>query len=176
MKLPKNVKPEICVSGDPHRQVICQPWTAKVGEETFLYSTDGQKMLKIPVQLEEGEEVGAIPNEAFKMARKESGKRGNASMHCNGLIRFDNGATIPRPDQKDWKLPDCEQVFPAKDRPVKYKIALDAFLLAELQEGAGGSQVMLEFGENTDVIRVTFRHKGCDPVGAVGLLMPCRCF
>lgn len=174
MKLPKNVKPEVCVSKDSTRQVICQPWTAKVGEETFLYSTDGRKMLKIPVTLDEGEECGAIPNEAFKIARKEAGKRGNASMHCNGLVRFDNGATIPRPDQKDWKLPDCEQVFPAKDRPVKYKIALDAFLLAELQEGVGATSVSLEFGDDKDVILIRFGYSGQEPTGAVGLLMLMR--
>lgn len=173
MKLPKNVKPELCASDDETRQSIFHPWTTKAeGDDNaaHLWATDGRKMIRFPVQLEEGESVGVIPCKAFEIARKECGRMKESIIHANGVVTLSNGTTMPRPS--DYNPPKAEQVWPDKDRPVTFKVCLNAELLAEMQKAAGAKGVLLEFENDTSSIKVRFSSPAI--LGTEGILMPMR--
>lgn len=173
MKFPKTVKPELCASEDQTRMSIVHPWTVKAGDETYLVATDGRKMVRFPVTLEEGEEPGPVPCKAFELARKECNSRNReASIHANGVITLSSGATLPRPE--GFTPPNYAQVWPAKDRPVNFKVCLDAELLVEMQKAAGAKGCLLEFEDAEGCIKVRFSSPAIP--GTEGLLMPMRLF
>jgi hypothetical protein len=170
MIINKNQKIEKCCSTDDTRYVLNNPWTASVGEPDAegyrpakMVATDGRMMVVLPVLLEPGETAGQIPVEAIKQARKER----TPKLHANGSVTLPNGVVMPR--NHEVKLPAYEQVIPAEDRPVTYKVCFNAALLAKMQEAMGSEFVTLEFADPKDIIVV----KG-SKVEGIGYLMPAR--
>jgi len=173
MKLHSNIKIESIVSKDKTRAAICHPWID--AENGKLIATNGSAMAVIPVELDESDESGHVPCEAFKQARK--GVKGEVSMLCNGNVTLPSGAILPR--DKSETPPKWQAVMPEKPDSV-VAISLNAAMLAKLAEAMGTEGVTLAIESPDRPILVTPAYAGrmgevrptCRE--AVGILMPLR--
>jgi hypothetical protein len=173
MKLHPSIKIEAIVSKDKLRAVIQNPWIDT--ENGRLVATNGSAMAVIPVELDEEDEPGHVPCDAFKQARK--GAKGEISMLCNGNVTLPSGAILPR--DKSETPPNWQAVMP-QDHQVNMKISLNAAMLAQLAEAMGTEGVTLEIeaADKTIVVKPAYagRMGEIRPAcwQAVGILMPIR--
>ena len=173
MKLHPNIKIESIVWKDKTRAACQNPWID--AENGRLVATNGAVMAVIPVELDESDESGHVPCDAFKQARK--GAKGEISMLCNGNVTLPSGAILPR--DKSETPPNWQAVMP-QDHQVNMKISLNAAMLAKLAEAMGTEGVTLEIESADSVIVVKPAYAGrmgeIRPVcrEAVGIIMPLR--
>ena len=159
----KAYKPELIVSKDKSRYVLNYSYLQ--GE--YLYATDGRKMIKIKVQLDEGDTDGFIPSLAYALGRKTT-KESEIQLNCNGSVQVkspDGLVSISRDVQ--GQFPICEQVIP-KEKPI-WRIAISAALLKNLSDSMGTDGVILDVIAKNKAILVSPINK--DP-NVMGLLMP----
>lgn len=173
MKLHPKIKIESIVSKDKTRAAICNPWID--AEHGKLIATNGMAMAVIPVGLDESDESGHIPCDAFKQARK--GARGEVSMLCNGNVTLPTGAILPR--DKSENPPNWQAVMPHEPK-VNMRISLNAAMLAKLAEAMGTEGITLEIDAPDSPVIVKPAYAGrfseAKPVcpDAIGIIMPIR--
>lgn len=178
MKIPTNAKLENCVSHDKHRAVLANIHIDT--EANLAVATDGRMMALVPIELDELDTTGPLPPDALQAARKLAKKNNHSDclLMCNGDIRLSNGVSMPRPttggvDGELPPYPKYQQVVPDKDRPVKFAIAFNAALLADLAGALGCEIVTLQFRDELSPIVVLPSEAG-SVAGAKGVLMPAR--
>lgn len=168
MRLKTKYKPEIICSRDATRAVINNANLGIVKGSTCLVSTDGRRLLVIPVYADD-KEFGPVPKEALSLARQKrlSKKQDTISIVLNGKVELENGWTLPRPNQQEMKFPNIEHVIPDKS-PMDVRVSFDASLLYGIAQSMGVSQVILTFQPGG---AITVRSPGED---AYAVLMPMR--
>lgn len=172
MKINKHSKVELCASSDPTRAVLAHAYLdATDRENPVIVSTNGQMLVRVPVEIEEGDVSGPVTEAALKAARKLGGKRDEAHIHANGSLALDDGTILPRPVFGEGvKFPNWNQVIPEEGCRV---ISFNAQFLLDIAKaitGNGETVVKIRFQDELSQIRVT---TSSNP-GALGVLMPCR--
>lgn len=159
----------------------CSP--VKMGEETFLASTDGKALLMIAATADETdhpERDKVYPAAAFDVARKAGKRVGVASIALNGTARVVCADSVVEHQPLDRRFPDAVHVIPKGK--AEFSICLDAEHLAIIAKALGVSGVRLTFyGDNVPlkVEQIVYeRSKACKPRkdsvldGSFGVLMP----
>jgi len=154
-------KPEICCSKDQTRPHLCAAYL-DVDRKT-LVSTDGHRLITVPVEVDEGDTSGPIPPQALADARRYGG-----TIKANGAAVLSNGATFERPDVQ---FPPYGAVIESKPQyPIS--ISFNAKYLAEIAKAldAQKGQVTITFDacDQLSPIHITTPHEGH------AWLMPCR--
>ena len=177
MRLSKKSKIELVVSTDTTRQFLCNLYLdtgAKV-----LVATDGVRMVKHPILLDDGDVSAFVSAEAIKAARKLAPKNGDLEVRVGvDTLTLTNGITMPTP-KAGQPFPHYERVIPNYSTRTTVTVGLDAKLLLELCQAMGGDK-------DDMVVRLTFPLMENDEVmldaiavangrsGVVGVLMPSR--
>lgn len=158
MIIHKDVKIELAASSDQTRAAICEPYfsiDAETGKAS-LVATDGRMMAIIPVEHSAEHDVaGYVPADALKASRKLANKKNPLSqIKLNGTAALDNGAQYPRHGNTGAKVPynypNWKQVVPAADRPVAFKVRLNAEMLYRLAQSIGCEAVELTFAPHLE--------------------------
>lgn len=168
------------LSGSTRPAVECWRAAAAATPPGYLVATDGGMLAAVPVELDDHDAPGYVTIEAIKAARKAM-PRGHARVMANGAQVIPGGPTYGRPSIEDvGRFPDWRRVVPAMPDGAQPDIAINADLLAALQDalhsGKKTPHVGLRFARNQDgtidphgAIRVI----GRDPA-AIAVLMPVR--
>ena len=171
MKIKKECKIELIASRDETRHVLCNPYL----QGSKLIATDGQRLVAIPVELEEGDSDGPIDCSAFKLSRKTSSGEKLSKISANGCLKVqtkDGEITMPRKDFNGYSFPQWQKVLPNPDRG-GIKIGLNAKFLYEIAQALGGDRVVIEILNATSPIVV--KGSGDHYIeGSIGVLMPVR--
>ena len=171
MKIKKECKIELIASRDETRHVLCNPYL----QGSKLIATDGQRLVAIPVELEEGDSDGPIDCSAFKLSRKTSSREEFSKISANGSLKVhtkDGEITMPRKNLDGYSFPQWQKVLPNPDRG-GIKIGLNAKFLYEIAQALGGDRVVIEILDANSPIIVKGSHENYIE-GAIGVLMPVR--
>lgn len=175
MKASKFSKIEACVSKNAYHGVLCQPFIRNVKGKPHLCATDGKHMVILPVTMEEGDTMGHVNIEALKQARKLVCPDDEITIEDNGCIKLQDGRTIPRFGD-GLTTPNVEQVMPDPN-DVKFTVAFDVALLANIAQAFGTNWVKLQFKDELSPI-IVLPNGNKDKKGyaaeAKGVLMPIR--
>ena len=178
MRLSKTSKIELIASCDETRPHLLHPYLdvdAKV-----LVATDGHRMVKHPVIIDDGDVSAFVSKESIKAARKLATKVEDLEINVGAkTLRLINGMTMPTPPS-DCPFPPYDKVIPNYSGRTTVTVCLDAKYLLELCRALGGS------AKDHTRVRLTFPipDEGkvmLDPIvveyggsDAVGILMPSR--
>ena len=178
MRLSKTSKIELIASCDEGRPHLLHPYLdvdAKV-----LVATDGHRMVKHPVTIDDGDVSAFVSVDAIKAARKLATKVEDLEVGVGAdMLRLINGMTMPTPKCK-MSFPPYDRVIPNYSRRKTVTVGLDAKLLMGLCQALGGS------AKDGTTVQLTFPtvDKGeamLDPIvveyggsDAVAILMPSR--
>jgi DNA polymerase III sliding clamp (beta) subunit (PCNA family) len=186
MKIDPRLKLEKIAGAKDMRHSLHNPYL-DVGNKCVV-ATDGHKLVKIPVELSDGDTSGPIPLEVLKDARQR--KLDNAEIRLNGdATLVDNTTGEPlahyaRP--VDVEFPDYKRVIPGReglgepgeDAPI-LSIGLNARYLQELAlalttiGGRGDNKkepiVRLDFFDAARAVKVTVESEP----DRIGVIMPC---
>ena len=171
MKIKKECKIELIASRDETRHVLCNPYL----QGSKLIATDGQRLVAIPVELEEGDSDGPIDCSAFKLSRKTSSGEKLSKISANGCLKVetkDGEITMPRKNLDGYSFPQWQKVLPNPDRG-GIKIGLNAKFLYEIAQALGSDRVVIEILDATSPIIVKGSHENYIE-GSIGVLMPVR--
>ena len=171
MKIKKECKIELIASRDETRHVLCNPYL----QGSKLIATDGQRLVAIPVELEEGDSDGPIDCSAFKLSRKTSSGEKFSKISANGCLKVetkDGEITMPRKNLEGYSFPQWQKVLPNPDRG-GIKIGLNAKFLYEIAQALGGDRVVIEILDATSPIVVKGSNENYIE-GSIGVLMPVR--
>jgi hypothetical protein len=118
-------------------------------ENSRLIATDGEKLVIIPVTIDDGDTSGPVSTEAIKAAIKAAGKTGDAGITCKTDLAVWNGATYPRPENYSSTVyPNIDRVIP---KPAAVHVSINARMLADVQAAMGCKHgVNLQFAVNSD--------------------------
>lgn len=175
MKLPKNYQIEKAASKDATSYTLANAYlslTDAAGQASpVMVATDGRMMAIVPVETTPDDTEGPLTPEQCKLARTEllGVEADKTRVTCT------DGRTLPRVTaEKAGSYPNWRQVVPQKDRPVKFRVALDPALLLSLAQAIGVTKedkiVILEFQDEISPIVV----KTIKASTARGVLMPVR--
>lgn len=166
MKLRTKYKPELVCSKDGLRPKLNSPSLETVNGKKRIVATDGRRLAVIPVEAF-SEESGTVPIKALEFARKnkKTPKQDSISINLNGKIEFENGWTMPAPEQLGF--PDVEHVIPKED--AKISLTLNAKILYDLARALGNEVITLNIIDALCAIRVTVPQDE-----AFGVIMPVR--
>jgi len=137
----KRLKPEMVVECPEGRRLEIQNVQLDVAGAR-LVATNGKCLLAVPVEIEEGDAPGPLPEAAFRESRKLGGRgKREARIECNGSAKIQTGASFPRPhfdvpEANRPQFPDWDACIP-KPETQTMKLTLDAFMLADLVKAAG---------------------------------------
>ena len=179
MKIDTKLKLEKIASPNDLRPALQNPYLDV--DNKCVVATDGHKLVKIPVELSEGDTSGPVPLAAIKDARQR--KLANAEIRLNGdATLVDNTTGEPlahyaRP--ADVKFPDYKRVIPGEDAPI-LSIGLNARYLHELAlalttiGGRGDNKkepiVRLDIFDTARAVKVTVESEP----DRIGVIMPCK--
>ena len=175
MRIDKQSKVELVASTDESRDHLLHPYLDV--EAKVLVATDGRRLVKHPVLLDDGDESAFVSVDAMKAARKLAPKDGDLDISVGvDTLRLINGTTLPTP-KSDYPFPPYERVIPNYSTRTTVTVRLDAKMLLSLchamGDGKDGTTVKLTFpqveGDMLDPIVVEYA--GSE---AVGILMPSR--
>ena len=168
MQIEKKYKLEKAVSTDENREALVNISVTR----RHATACDGKILAIVPVQVEEGDEVGWLTPDALKLARK-AGPRGFDTIRIglNGTQELQDGSTIKRPSYKEIKPPKMLQILLHAHRGRTFRIGINASMLKSLSEALGSEEIVLEFGSPTETILV---HPVHHEEGVCGVLMPVR--
>lgn len=190
MKLPYSCKIDECCSKDETRGRIMHPYI-DTNESPVIVATDGRRIAVLPVQLEDGDCGGVVPVGAMRVARQIA----RDELEATTPREMEYGEEPPSPDTIElvlggstigvggFKIDRHPVDFPkwreavAATKPPRFRISLNADLLAGLQHALGTSAVVLEISADKDPMRVVpYSCRGDAPFmpGAFGVLMPVR--
>ena len=175
MKVHAQAKIESVVSTDKFRRPLTEAYLDTDGPQPMLVATDGYALVVLPVEAAK-EEQGWISPAALKAARKLAKKADTLEITCNGSLALNDGTQLPRSTDRSegfYRYPQWRQVIPATDRPVAFRVALNADYLKRVADGLGDDEVILEFSEAVHPILVTPCKKD-NRDGRKGVLMPIK--
>ena len=178
MKIDPRLKLEKIAGVKDTRHFLHNPYL-DVGNKCVVV-TDGHKLVKIPVELSDGDTSGPIPLEVLKDARQR--KLDNAEIRLNGdatLVDNTTGESLAHYARPvDVKFPDYKRVIPGEDAPI-LSIGLNARYLQELAlalttiGGRGDNKkepiVRLDFFDAARAVKVTVESEP----DRIGVIMPC---
>ena len=173
MHIHRKYKPELCTSKNETRPVLAHVLATKDFPRIkggALVSTDGMRILAVPMIEDPEDELGMIPVDLLKVARKQTTARqpnANITMtHESRLAEPVSKTTVPRPE---GDFPNAARCVPGEFKhPIK--IALDAKYLLDIQKAMAADNVTLTFeSEESSFILVTAKEES-----AYGVLMPHR--
>jgi hypothetical protein len=162
-----------------------------------LVATDGYRLVVQPVEIEARDVPQGIPAEAIKIARRRESER--LAEAREAAVGWDESCglpivTTPQPleinadavgvgitgmifNKAEGLYPNYKNVL-AKIKPAKFRIALNADLLAGIQHALGAGCVLLEISGETEGIKVlpgsTYPRPHGIKAGGFGILMPVR--
>ncbi len=183
MKLSKNVRPEMCVSKDSSRQHLAHTYLH--ADDGVLVSTDGHRLLVVPVEVEEHDAPGFVSADAIKAARKAAPKKDklgkpNDSFHlqCNGACVTPEGTSYPRP-AKDETPPPYMAVVTSFTSEDSFTVGINAKYLLEAAKAIGSADghIRLTIKHDSDglhPLRVDPATPVADGMGAFCIVMPIR--
>ena len=173
MHIHRKYKPELCTSKDETRPVLAHVLATKDFPRIkggALVSTDGMRILAVPMIEDPEDELGMIPVDLLKVARKQTTARqpnANITMtHESRLAEPVSKTTVPRPE---GDFPNAARCVPGEFKhPIK--IALNAKYLLDIQKAMDAKSVVLTFEseESSPILVTTVRE------AAYGVLMPHR--
>ena len=168
MQIEKKYKLEKAVSTDENREALVNISVTR----RHAIACDGKILAIVPVQVEEGDEVGWLTPDALKLARK-AGPRGFDTIRIglNGTQELQDGSTIKRPSYKEIKPPKMLQILLHAHRGRTLRIGINAGMLKDLADALGTEEVILEFSTPEEAILVRPLHH---EEGVRGVLMPVR--
>lgn len=158
MRMCKEFKPELVFATGRRLSLSCPYLDIETDKEGIrvgrIVATDGQRLLVIPVELDDDDTEGSIPVSAFVLARKGTQKHfGEIIIHCTeGVCSMTDGGTVPRPD--NGRFPGWRGVVAYP--PVTQEISFDPSLLFSLAKAMG------------TLDRITLRLSGNKPIHLVG--------
>ncbi len=137
MRLSKASKIELIASCDEGRPHLLHPYLdvdAKV-----LVATDGHRLIKHPVIIDDGDVSAFVSKEAIKAARKLATKVEDLEINVGAkTLRLINVLTMPTP-QSDYPFPPYDKVIPNYSNRTTVTVGLDAKYLLELCQAMGGN-------------------------------------
>lgn len=175
MKVSTATKIESVVSTDKHRRPLTEAYLDTTGEQAVLVATDGFAMVMLPVEATK-EEQGWISPVALKTARKLARKADLLEITCNGSLQLSDGTQLPRSTDLSegfYPYPKWRMAMPASDRPITFRVALNADHLKRIADGLGTEEIILEFNEATHPVVVLPCVKALRD-GRKGVLMPIK--
>jgi DNA polymerase III sliding clamp (beta) subunit (PCNA family) len=176
MKIEAKYLPELIASDDTTREHLCHAHLDTKAK--LLVSTDGHRLVAVPVDVDANDHDGPVTADALKAARAAIRRTGLIpEIAVNGAQQVGNGGpSFPRPTLEGCSnFPPYQQVIPSYDEraPNVSVITFNAAYLAEMAKamGAGKSAIVtLVFEGPLDPIRV-IAGSGSE---AIGVLMPAR--
>ena len=185
MRIAKGAKVEKVASKDRSRPVLAHLFVRE-GDEPgsgTLEATDSYALVRVPVELDEGDTAGFVTSATLTEARKGA-VGGEVELTVNGSVsyRTKEGGEVSATRPEPGKFPDTAQLFPSELST--FEVGLNPKLLLGLAEAMGSA----------DRVKLTFARKSgssvaCDsdplrPIlvepltggvdGANGILMPVR--
>lgn len=177
MRLDKKSKVELVASTDVTRPHLLHPYLDV--EAKVLVATDGHRLIKHPVIIDDGDVSAFVSVASIKAARKLAPKGEDLEINVGAkTLRLIDGMTMPTP-KSDYPFPPYEKVIPNYNSRTTVTVGLDVGLLLGLLQAMGGTTkdatVSLTFplqdggGVMFDPIVVVRGESE-----AVGILMPSR--
>ena len=162
MRFNKTLKIENALSKDPTRPQLMAAWYDV--ENKTLTATDGHRLTRIAVTVDEGDHTGWITADAIKAARKAVPKRvDDAQILANGALVVPKGPTFARPSD-EVKPPPFDQVIPdpysetETTRKRSEFFGINPDYLADAMAAMGGKGIAIyQTGGNLDPVIVTPR-------------------
>lgn len=170
MKIYDRYRPEKCVLKTTDGSEVLKHMLVErtEGGRGILSATDGAMLVRLPVELGESDEAGAVSVDAMNQAR-EYAKVGEYEIHLR------TRAVIDVPDLKAEHarmnlliVPNTAKIFPKTK--VKMAIGLDTKKLRAIAEAMGSDQVIIELRDEATVIVVRPINDGPE----IGALMPLK--
>lgn len=174
MRISKTHKIEKICSKDKSRlSCLEHPYLKQKDDGTWeLQATDGYRLVRIPVEVDESDTEGSIPVNAFKS--KIPANTTERTISANGVATYgsENGQTITedRPVAEKW--PDFDRITP--DRATNFDnaettVSFNAKMLYELAQALGSNIVKISINGPFQPIGVKAQYGE-----SYGLLMPVR--
>lgn len=140
MRMSKEFRPELVYSPGPRYAMSCPYLDIETDNEGLrvgrIVSTDGHRLLVVPVEIDEADTQGSIPVAAFVLARKNTLKHfGEIIIYCTeGVCAFPDGGTIPRPNV-GGRFPSWRAIV--APGPIEREISFDPSSLLSLCKAMG---------------------------------------
>ena len=168
MKIDKKYRLEKAVSTDESRENLANISVTR----RHAIACDGKMIAIVPVEIDEGDEVGWMSPDALKLARKVN-PRGLDTIRImlNGNQELPGGSTVKRPSFDDVHPPKMMQILLNAHRGRTFQVGINAGMLKQLSEALGTEELILEFGSPDEAILVKPVHR---EDGVRGVLMPVR--
>lgn len=185
MKIQKKFQLQKAVSGDACRFVLQHIYGDVYQDKTVAVASDGHIMAVVPAEFESPEDIGVVPIEAYKEARKSSpkssGKRRSrfaqkpktepamVSIQLNGKaeVKTNKATVIFERDTEAFKVPGWPKVVPQGEP--KQKLYFNAASLYRLAQALGDDAIELSIYEGGGAMQV---RGGNSKTDAFGLIMP----
>lgn len=177
MKIDRDAKIELLISSDAARPHLNNAYLDV--ENKCLVATDGHRLIKYAVEIDEGDTTGFVSATALKAARKLTPKDHQLIIRASKVLVLSDGTVFPRPDESAGAFVPYERVIPDYSKREVVKVGLNAQFLYEICQALGGSKkcanVSLTFPHipggkiMLDPIRVEFGVQD-----GVAILMPTR--
>lgn len=169
MRILKHFRPEKAIDKDVGRPELLNAHLDV--ERGVIEATDRHIVVRIPVEVEEGDVSGPVTADALTSSR-----RGTERVICEVDALVTDVASYRRPRPLS-PFPDLTALIP-EDEQVVWSVGVNAALLFRLATAMGADEVVLEFtgvGDVEDKLRpVRVTPLGKKSQGALGLLMPVR--
>ena len=137
MRLNRTSKIELLASGDETRPHMLHPYLDV--EAKALVATDGHRLIKHPVLLDDGDESAFVSVAAIKAARKLGLKSDDIKIKVGSKsLTLIDGSVLPTPES-DLSFPPYEKVIPNYKGRTMVTVGLDAKYLLEICQALGGS-------------------------------------
>jgi hypothetical protein len=168
MKIDKKYRLETAVSTDESRENLANISVTR----RHAIACDGKMIAIVPVEIDEGDEVGWMTPDALKQARKAN-PRGLDTIRIilNGQQELQDGSTVKRPSFDEVRPPKMVQILLKAHRGRTFRVGINAGMLKSLSEALGTDELILEFGSPNEAILVRPVHQ---EEGVRGVLMPVR--
>lgn len=165
MRMDRNVRPELGAAPAKVRPTLAHPYLDV--EAAALIATDSYVMVKVPVDIDEGDESGPIPTDALQAARKVAPRRLPIYIEANGAAVIPNYATFTR-DQA-YEFPNWRSIIETDPGKPVARFGVDAELLFRAQRALGARHLDVRFFDPLKALRVR-------PLGGFGeaVVMPVR--
>ncbi|MFA5943156.1 MAG: hypothetical protein WC876_01680 [Candidatus Thermoplasmatota archaeon] len=170
MKMNNRFRPEKCVSTDPERLQLCNPFLDV--EDESMASSNGACLVSLPVTVDAGDVTGRIPVEAVKLAHKEAkevGPEAPVAIAAKKRCDLSSGASFPRDEQTVF---EWARVIP-KPKDLNVTLCLNADLLKKMADAMGVGAVTLEFSTKAQG-PIVVRPAMLGEVREFGILMPVK--
>lgn len=167
--MPRQFRPEKAINKEIGRPELLA--ANLVVEEEILEATDRHIVVRVPVEIEEGDISGPVTADALIASRKSDERIG-----CEEDSLVTDSASFKRPHTPQ-AYPNLSGLIP-DDEEIAWSVGINAAKLLHLAQAMGAEEVILEFvgvGEIEDKLKpIRVSPLGKKSQGAQGLIMPVR--